>query len=181
MSAEPESPPGGSPEVAPSGRVFPLDRAMSSRNPARAVYGTVIALSLIAVEGGHGGIPRLTFVVVVTQVVYWLAHTYAELVGGRIVTGHRPHRGEIQEVLAEEWPLVTASFEPLAATLLAALLGASATAAALIGICAGTLMLALWAWVAGRRAHLRTGEQLLYVVVSTLFGAAVVLLKIVLH
>lgn len=153
-----------------------------TRNPASAVYGTVLAGSLIAVEGAAGvGLGRLVVLVLVTQLVYWLAHTYADLVGGRIRTGHRPHRGEVAHVLAEEWPLVTASFEPLAVTVIARAAGADLATAATLGLWAGTLMLAGWAVFAGLRARLRWPEMLLYVALSTAFGAGLVLLKVLLH
>lgn len=154
-----------------------------SRNPASAVYGTVLAGSLIAVEGAHDQVDvlRLVAVVLVTQCVYWLAHTYSELVGGRITSGRRPRRGEVTHLLAEEWPLVSASFEPLAVLLVARALGASGNTAVLAGLWAGAVMLAGWALLAGRRARLRGGELLLYVAVSAGFGAVLVLLKTLLH
>lgn len=154
-----------------------------SRNPASAVYGTVLAGSLIAVEGARDDVDvlQLVAVVLVTQCVYWLAHTYSELVGGRISTGQRPRRGQVSHLLAEEWPLVSASFEPLAVLVIARALGASADAAVLAALWAGALMLAGWALLAGRRARLRRPELLLYVVLSAGFGAVLVLLKAVLH
>jgi hypothetical protein len=157
--------------------------AASTHNPASAVYGTVLAGSLMAVQGGSGGVdvPRLVVEVLVTQVVYWLAHSYAELVGGRITSGHRPHRSEVLHLLHEEWPLVTASFEPLVVTVLAWALGVPASTAVLVGIGAGAVMLAAWALLAGTRARLRPAELALYVLLSTAFGAAVVLLKVLVH
>src|SRR5947209_18151803 len=107
-------------------------QASPVRNPGSAVYGVVLADSLLAIEGdGHVGVPRLVLTVLATQCVYWLAHIYAELVGGRIVTGRRPHRGEVGRLLAEEWPMVTASFGPLAVTLVAWALGAPVETAVL--------------------------------------------------
>jgi hypothetical protein len=147
------------------------------------VYGTVLAGSLIAVEGARDDVdvPRLVVLVLVTQCVYWLAHTYSELVGGRIASGQRPRRGQVSHLLAEEWPLVSASFEPLAVIVLARAVGASANTAVLAGLWAGAAMLAGWALLAGRRARLRVPELLLYVLVSAAFGALLVLLKVLVH
>lgn len=158
------------------------DRA--TRNPASAVYGTVLAGSLIAVEGAPGsgaGVLRLITVVLVTQSVYWLAHSYSELVGSRITTGVRPRRADVRRLLAEQWPLVSASFVPLAVVGTVWLLGRPRETAVLSGLWSCVLVLALWAHLAGRRARLRAGEQVVYVAVSAGFGLALVLLKVLVH
>ena len=166
---QPTSTPGG-------GRVHP------ARNPASAVYGTVLAGSLIAVQGESDvSVLRLVVVVLLTQSVYWLAHSYAELVGDRITTGARPRLVDVRRLLGEQWPLVSASFVPLAVVGLAWASGSSRNNAVLAGLWASVLVLALWAYLAGRRAGLRTGELLLYVLLSAAFGLAVVLLKVFVH
>ena len=159
------------------------NRPRATRNPASAVYGTVLAGSLIAVEGARDdvNVPRLVTVVLVTQCVYWLAHSYSELIGGRINSGQRPRRGEITQLLREDWSLVTASFVPLAVTVLGWAAGVPANSAVLAGLWANVATLAGWALLAGRRARLRSAELLLYVVVSAVFGIALVLLKILVH
>lgn len=146
------------------------------------MYGTVLAGSLIAVQGESDvSMLRLALVVVVTQSVYWLAHSYAELVGSRITTGTRPSGADVRHLLSEQWPLVSASFEPLVVVAAAWLLGFSRGTAVLAGLWATVLVLALWALLAGRRARLRPGELLLYVLLSAAFGLALVLLKVLVH
>ncbi len=78
------------------------------------MYGTIIAGSLIATEGARDpvDIPRMLILVLVSQLVYWLAHVYAELVGQRIETGRRPRRSDVARLLREEWSLVGASYGP---------------------------------------------------------------------
>ncbi|MBM7805021.1 hypothetical protein JOD57_000858 [Geodermatophilus bullaregiensis] len=102
-----------------------------SRNPASAVYGTVLAGSLIATEGARDSVdvPRMLVLVLVTQLVYWLAHVYADFVGQRIRTGRRPHRADVRELLREEWSLVAASYGPLIAVGAVHLLGFRANTA----------------------------------------------------
>ena len=159
-------------------------RSRPARNPASAVYGTVLAGSLIAVQGAAGAdisTLRLVIVVLITQSVYWLAHSYAELVGDRVATGVRPRPVDVRRLLAEQWPMVSASFQPLAVVVLAWLLGSSRDAAVLAGLWASVAILALWSYVAGRRAQLPVGELLLYVALSALFGLTLVLLKIFVH
>jgi small-conductance mechanosensitive channel len=156
---------------------------MPGSNPASAVYGTVLAGSLIATEGAGDSVdvPRMLVLVLVTQLVYWLAHVYAELVGRRVSTGRRPHRSDVRELLRAEWSLVAASYGPLLAVAVVHLLGYRANTAVLAGLWATTAVLVLWAVVAGRRGRMHGGELVLYVVLSGAFGCALVLLKTVLH
>ena len=154
-----------------------------SRNPASAVYGTVLAGSLIATEGARDpvDVPRVLVLVLVTQLVYWLAHVYADLVGQRVRTGRRPHRSDVRELLRDEWSLVAASYGPLIVVGLVHLLGFRANTAVLAGLWATTAVLVLWAVVAGRRGRMRGAELALYVILSGAFGCALVVLKTVLH
>ena len=147
------------------------------------MYGTVIAGSLIATEGARDPVdlPRRVVLVLVSQLVYWLAHVYAELVGQRIETGRRPRRSDVAHLLREEWSLVAASYGPLLAVVLARLVGAGSNAAVLAGLWTATGVLVLWALVAGRRGRMRGAELVLYVVLSAAFGCALVLLKTLLH
>jgi len=167
------------PHGGPPGRA----EGKPTRNPASAVYGTVIAGSLIATEGARDpvDVPRMVALVLVSQLVYWLAHVYAELVGQRIETGRRPRRSDVAHLLREEWSLVAASYGPLLAVVLARLVGAGTNAAVLAGLWTATGVLVLWALVAGRRGRLRGAELVLYVVLSAAFGCALVLLKTLLH
>ena len=154
-----------------------------SRNPASAVYGTVLAGSLIATEGASDSvdIPRMLGLVLVTQLVYWLAHVYADLVGQRIRTGRRPRRSDVRDLLREEWSLVAASYGPLLAVGVVHLLGYPTNTAVLAGLWATTAVLVLWAVVAGRRGRMRPAELALYAVLSGAFGCALIVLKTVLH
>jgi small-conductance mechanosensitive channel len=154
-----------------------------SRNPASAVYGTVLAGSLIAAEGARDSvdIPRLLGTVLVTQLVFWLAHVYADLVGQRVRSGRRPHWPDVRALLREEWSLVAASYGPLLAVGIAYVLGYGASSAVLAGLWATTAVLVLWAVLAGRRGRMRGAELALYVVLSGAFGCALVLLKALLH
>lgn len=151
-------------------------------NPAAAVHGTVLAGALIAVQGAHDDpdISHLVILVIITQVIYWLAHVYAELVGERIMTGHYPRR-RLPELLDEEWPLVAVSFVPIAVILGFSVLGASGSAAVLAGLLAVIALLVGWALLAGFRSGLRTAEMLLYVAASLGIGLALIAIKTLLH
>ena len=94
--------------------------------------------------------------VVVTLLVYWLAEEYAEVVGEQVQGGRLPSRASIWEALAATWPMVTASYAPLLALVLAHLAGASDLTAANVGLAAAIVLLTVHGWLAGRAAQLRS-------------------------
>lgn len=157
------------------------EAATPTRNPAAAVHGTVLAGALIAVQGAHDpDISDLVALVLITQVVYWLAHVYAEVVGERITTGAKPqHR--IPHLLREEWPLVAVSLGPIAVIVACSALGVGPDAAVLGGQIAVIALMAGWALLAGYRSHLKSAEMLLYVAVSLGLGLALIAIKTLLH
>lgn len=152
-------------------------------NPASAVHGTVLAGALIAVQGAqdHPDVSHLVTLVLVTQLIYWLAHVYAELVGERITTGARPRARQLSLLLRQEWPLVAVSFGPLAVIVICSGVGVSANSAVLAGLVATVALMAGWALLAGRRSGLQTTEMLLYVAASVVLGLALIAIKALLH
>ena len=112
--------------------------------------------------------------VVVTLLVYWLAEGYAEVLGEQVQGGRLPSRASIWGALAATWPMVTASYAPLLALVLARLAGASALTAANVGLVAAIVLLTVHGWLAGRAAQLR-GWQLFF---ATSIAAALGLVMI---
>ena len=93
----------------------------SSRAPRRAagIYGTIITAAILAAIGDHVHTLPLTVSILVTLVVYWLAEEYAELLGEQLEGGHLPTWADVRTALAATWPMVTASYIPLLAVILA--------------------------------------------------------------
>jgi hypothetical protein len=94
----------------------------------------------------------------ITLLVYWIAEEYAELQGEH-VSGHLPNWAYVRAALASTWPMVSASYLPLLALVLARLAGACAPAAANVALGAAIVLLTFHGWSAGRAAQLR-GWQL---------------------
>jgi hypothetical protein len=154
----------------------------AQRNVAGAIYGLILATSVIAVSRAstpdNAGIAAVT--VIVTAGVFWLAHVYAGVLALGL-RGRTPPWAEVRDVIDEEWPLVQSGIIPTAILLLGPLgILADATAqdAALVA-CLLELALtgAVVAWVAGSRGILVA----LSGAVALSFGVVVVALKILVH
>ena len=85
---------------------------------ANSIYGTVLSMAMVTAYSADDALdPELIAVgVVVTVVVFWLAHAQAELLALRYKVGHALAGAEIREQLRHGWPMVEASY-PLAVAL----------------------------------------------------------------
>jgi hypothetical protein len=88
-------------------------------------YGAIITAAILDTAGGHVSTTALVISVLVTLLVYWIAEEYAEVLGEHTTGGRLPGRAYIQGSLVSSWPMVSASFAPLLAVVLAKVTGAS--------------------------------------------------------
>jgi hypothetical protein len=164
--------------IAAGGKVQPGPAAENAgRRRAAGIYGAIITAAVLAAAGGHLPTAALVVSVVVTLLVYWLAEEYAELLGEQAVGGTRPSRAYIRAALAATWPMVSASYVPLLALVLARLAGASASLAANVGLIAAIVLLTAEGWLAARAARLHGWRLLLAVSVAAALGLAMIVLK----
>jgi ABC-type multidrug transport system permease subunit len=152
----------------------------SGRRRAANIYGTIVTAAVIAAGGNQLSTPALVITIVVTLVVYWLAEQYAELIGEHTHAGRIPTAAQIRDSLRETLPMVTASYLPVAALLVASVF-VSSVDAALIALLVAVVLLILHGHTAGRAAGLR-GARLFFVTATAgLLGLAMVVLKVVLR
>lgn len=146
------------------------------RRRAAGIYGAIITAAILAAVGKNLATSALVVSVVVTLVVYWLAEEYAELLGEH-TAGGLPSWGYIRGALSATWPMVSASFAPLVAVVLARLAGASTLTAVNIGLATAVVMLTGHGWAAGRAAKLH-GRQLFFTTaIAAVLGVVMILLK----
>lgn len=77
------------------------------------MYGSLLATSVVATASTVGTYPRLQLILLllVTGVVFWATHVYAQLAGERLVG--QPWSGqEIRRVALHEWPIFEAALLP---------------------------------------------------------------------
>jgi uncharacterized membrane protein YdbT with pleckstrin-like domain len=144
--------------VDDSGETAPGAGGRTGRRRAAGIYGAIVTAAIfVAVTTETTA--ALVISVVVTLIVYWLAEEYAELLGEQIEGGKLPTLRSVGVVLADTWPMVTASFLPLSAAVLARLAGASTLAAENAGLAVVVVLLGIHSWMAGKAVNL-TGWRL---------------------
>ena len=149
---------------------------------AGGIYGTVVVAGLLASTGADDDpvVWPTALWVVVTVVVFWLAHSWARTMARR-ATGLADRRREMRESLARHWPLVQLAFPPIIVMLIARALGASDETAILIAGCSCIVLLAAWGVAVGRQEHESLGRIVATAAGSAFLGAVMVLLKVAIH
>src|SRR5215510_643492 len=143
------------------------------RRRAAGIYGAIITAAILDTAGGHVS----TAALVVTLLVYWIAEEYAEVLGERTAGGRLPSRAYIQGSLVSSWPMVSASYLPLLAVVLAKLAGASDLTAANVGLVAAIVLLTIHGWLAGRAAQLQGRKLVMVTSIAAALGLVMILLK----
>jgi hypothetical protein len=151
-------------------------------NPAGVVYGTILVAALIAAESGlHDGYPAKVGSTVLALAVYWLAHSYATVLGRRL--SHEEHLtvGALGRAFAHEWSIVRGAAIPLLTLLVAWAVGANEAAAVNAAIWAAIASLILFELLAGLRAGSTAREFALESAIGVTMGLAILSLKSLAH
>jgi len=148
-----------------------------------AIYGLILATSVIAVSAeyasSNAGLVGVT--VLVTGVVFWLAHVYARVLAGAITHHRRPNRSEVREALRHDWPLVEVTV-PLVLILALGALDVVADKAAILAATLAVLVeLAAAGAYAAHASEAGLRGTLASALIAVTLGGAVVLLKAVVH
>ena len=144
------------------------------------IYGLILALSVIAVSWYYGrpDAGRMALSVLVTAVVFWLAHIYAFVLGRDMSQAQRLTRAEVLRAARENWALV----EVVIPLLLVLGLGGIDVIGNTAAIVAATVIAAVELAAAGGYAAARHGAGAGAVIASAAggltLGVIVVLLKV---
>ncbi|MFE0130660.1 hypothetical protein ACFWY6_03550 [Streptomyces sp. NPDC059037] len=96
----------------------------AARDYSGAVYGSLLAASVIATVGTLGPFPRLQLVVMLLTngLVFWITHVYARVVGDKLA--HQALSWEvIRREARREWPIAGVALPPAAAVVVCPSLG----------------------------------------------------------
>ncbi|MFF1337346.1 hypothetical protein ACFVYT_05415 [Streptomyces sp. NPDC058290] len=150
----------------------------SRTDSAGAVYGSLLATSVVATASTVGDHPRLHLVtlLLITGLVFWATHVYAELAGERLV-GQPWSRHEIRRVALHEWPIVEAAALPAAAVAVSGLLGLDYVGTAWLAMSVAVAQQVVWACLGAARAGATRGQLAAEGVVNLALGLILVATK----
>lgn len=145
------------------------------------VYGSMLAASVVIGAGSLGSFPRteLVLLLLLTGLVFWIAHVHAQLFGARLAQQALDRR-VVLHVCRDEWPIVKAAVPPAVAVAVSPLLGLDVRGALWLALSVAVAGQVGWSVAAARRAG--ASRRLLAVTASVnlLLGLLIVLFKIVL-
>ncbi len=151
-------------------------------NPAGLIYGTIAVAALLAAESAR----RETYVetvgaVLITLLLYWLAHSYAGFTGERVRAGEPfTYRGLLRTATHELAVLLGAAV-PLLAILICWAAGAALSTAVSIGISTTVVIVIATEVVIGLRAELTGRDLVRQTAVGVVLALLVVALRVLLH
>ncbi len=155
---------------------------LPAENPSGAIIGLIVIGALLAAESGlHESYLDTLLSAAITALVYWLAHSYAELLGERVHTREPITPRALSRALGRDVVLVRGASVPLLALSGAAIAGASQETAVNVGIWSVVACLVGFELVAGLRSGSTRGEVVLQCVVGATLGLAIIALKAILH
>lgn len=156
--------------------------AVIFQNPAAAVYGTIAVGALLAAESARSETyPRTVGAVVVTLLLYWLAYSYADLLGERLKSGFGLTPSALVRTMMYELPILLGASVPLLAVLICWAVGASLTAGVKAAVWTSAAIIVAIESAAAFQARLSRGRLLLQAMAGCLLGLLIVALRALLH
>lgn len=170
------------PERSPESPAARLLRASFATE--EAVYGVILVAGMTAVSGVHGATSLQVFwTVLVTVIVFWLAHLYAGTVAGHGLDHDRVVglRESFRHALRRSLGLLLSSLIPLAILLLGAgrLVEDKVTIWLALWVCVAVL--AVLGYIAFRRRGAPWPIRLLGSLTTAAFGVIIILAKALIH
>jgi hypothetical protein len=129
----------------------------------------------------HDTYPELVGSIALALLLYWLAHSYAELLGHRLEIGERLTVSALMQALVRDWAIVRGAGAPLIALLIGWAVGAPQTTAVTAALWTCVANLVALELFAGMRARARPGELVLEGCVGAAMGLGVIALRAIVH
>jgi hypothetical protein len=151
-------------------------------NPSGTAYGIIAIGALLAAESSvRETYPETVGSVALTMLLYWLAHSYSQLLGRRLSTHRRLSYREAWDVLLHDWSILRGASAPFVCLLIAWTAGASQANAVTAGLWSAVASLVVFELAAGLRSRARGAELAVDVLFGAAMALAIVALKALLH
>jgi hypothetical protein len=151
-------------------------------NAAGAVYGTIAVAALLDAENANQETYLATEgAVLLTMLLYWLAHSYAELAGGRLQTGESLTLPGLWRTMAHEFTILVGAALPLFVLLFCWIAGASLATGIKAAVWTSAATIVAFEIAIGIHLDLKGRELLGQVAVGLVLGLGVIALQLLLH
>ncbi len=148
------------------------------RRSASALYGLIIACAVLATASPDDRLVIVALTVIGTLAIYWIAETYVHLMAKRQSQHHELSAAQFRTIAMDGLPLITVTFAPLIALLVAALLGLSAELGENIALAVNIALLLTFGHRMSKDAGLQGVRLWVSTLLAGLLGLAMVGLKI---
>ncbi|MFI4990766.1 MAG: hypothetical protein ACHQHO_07625 [Solirubrobacterales bacterium] len=147
-------------------------------NPAGVVYGVITVGALMAAESGrHESYIDAFASAAIATLLYWLAHSYSDLLGDRLRTGEPLTLRVLGRALVHDWAIVRGAAIPLLALVIAWLVGANQESGVTAALRTAVVTVVVFELLAGIRAKSTPAELLLKAGVGVTMGIAILAVK----
>jgi hypothetical protein len=146
------------------------------------VYGLITIGALLAAESGlRDTYPETVGSAAIAVVLYWFAHSYADVLGLRLSKQRRLRSEELWQTFVQDWSIARGASLPLLTLLVAWAAGTSQATAVTAGVWTVVASLIVFELAAGIRSRASAPELVLEVSVGVTMGLAILALRAVLH
>jgi hypothetical protein len=182
-------------EEGPSDRVGPgrtsgIARAASTvlwwidpqENPSGLVYGTIAVGAVLAAESTRRDtFPATIGATMLILLLYWMAHTYADVTGDRLKTRDTLTARTLWRSFLHEGTIMKGAALPIAVLLVLWATPVTLSTAVTAAMWTSAVLLALIEIVAAFRSHLSRAQTTVQVLIGSSLGAGVLLVRLLLH
>ncbi|MEU6309940.1 hypothetical protein [Streptomyces sp. NPDC047014] len=154
------------------------DRPAGKADYSGAVYGSMLAASVVVGAGAPGPFPRLQLIALLlgTGIVFWAAHVFARLFGARMV--RRLSWRVVRETSREERPIIEAALPPALAVAVSPWFGLGGHGTVWLALIVALVGQIGWGTVAASRAGASRRMMALAAAINLFLGLLIVLLKV---
>jgi hypothetical protein len=152
------------------------------RAPGPFLYGALIVGAVLDAESQKQETFAETVAgIVITIVLLWLAHAYAEVVGERVEKGEHLSLRLIGNKMANELAILTGAALPLLIVLIWWASGGSLSGALSAGVWTAAITIVAANVLAGFRANLSGADLVFQTAVGAFLGLGILVLKLIFH
>jgi hypothetical protein len=151
-------------------------------NPSGVIYGTLAVGAVLAAESSRREtFPDTIEATVIVLGLYWLAHTYATVVGDRLKDRDTLSMSRFWDAFVHEGAIVKGALIPIAVLALLWAAGVSLQTGVTAAVWSSAASLVAFEVLATVRSQVTGVRRLVQIVMGALLGAGVLLVRVILH